>query len=201
MHTLFRIWDLAHRWSTLAIIPSLLISSLFSPGYGDLEPFSVNTGNKRLETPNVLRFAQEGMRFTQAYAGAPVCGITHPCMLIHIHYPYAHIKRLVPSPSFFAIFFDPSFINAQLFFLSHSFTLIHTLNHFLSTLLISSFALLPDDWQAQWSLHCEGEWPHTESPWYNSRGDVAAGRLCNCLVWCAYVQRRAKKSKERCGYI
>ena len=38
-------------------------------GYGDLGCF----GQKLIKTPNIDRLAAEGMRFTQAYAGATVC--------------------------------------------------------------------------------------------------------------------------------
>jgi len=35
-------------------------------------------GNKYLKTPNIDRMATEGMRFTQALAGAPVCRSYQP---------------------------------------------------------------------------------------------------------------------------
>ena len=38
-------------------------------------------GNKYLETPNIDRMAREGIRFTQALAGAPVCAPTR-CTLM-----------------------------------------------------------------------------------------------------------------------
>src|SRR6185436_12794308 len=38
-------------------------------GYGDVGCY----GQKRIKTPNIDRMAAEGMRFTDAYAGAPVC--------------------------------------------------------------------------------------------------------------------------------
>lgn len=45
-------------------------------GYADIEPF----GNKTLRTPNLQRFAQEGMRFTNFYA-TPVCSMSRACLL------------------------------------------------------------------------------------------------------------------------
>jgi arylsulfatase A-like enzyme len=38
-------------------------------GYGDLGSY----GQKLIRTPRLDRMAQEGMRFTQHYAGAPSC--------------------------------------------------------------------------------------------------------------------------------
>ena len=45
-------------------------------GYADIEPF----GNKTLRTPNLKRFAQEGMRFTNFYA-TPVCSMSRASLL------------------------------------------------------------------------------------------------------------------------
>ncbi len=42
---------------------------------------SGHMGNRDLVTPNIDRFASEGMRFTNALAGAPVCGPTR-CVLL-----------------------------------------------------------------------------------------------------------------------
>ncbi|MCH2367757.1 MAG: sulfatase-like hydrolase/transferase, partial [Planctomycetes bacterium] len=38
-------------------------------GYAELGSY----GQKKIKTPHVDRLAREGMRFTQHYAGAPVC--------------------------------------------------------------------------------------------------------------------------------
>ena len=38
-------------------------------------------GNKVVDTPNIDRFAAEGMRFTSAYAAAPVCTPTRAAVL------------------------------------------------------------------------------------------------------------------------
>ena len=42
-------------------------------------------GHRELLTPNIDRFAAEGMRFTNAYAGAPVCGPTRSVLLTGLH--------------------------------------------------------------------------------------------------------------------
>ncbi|MAS76710.1 MAG: N-acetylgalactosamine-6-sulfatase, partial [Verrucomicrobiales bacterium] len=38
-------------------------------------------GNKLVETPNIDRLAKQGMRFTSAYAAAPVCSPTRAAVL------------------------------------------------------------------------------------------------------------------------
>jgi arylsulfatase A len=38
-------------------------------------------GNKRVDTPNIDRFAKQGMRFTDAYAAAPVCSPTRGALI------------------------------------------------------------------------------------------------------------------------
>ena len=38
-------------------------------------------GNKLVETPNIDRLAEQGMRFTSAYAAAPVCSPTRAAVL------------------------------------------------------------------------------------------------------------------------
>ena len=46
-------------------------------GYGELGAY----GQSIIKTPNLDRMAKEGMRFTQHYAGAPVCAPSR-CMLM-----------------------------------------------------------------------------------------------------------------------
>lgn len=46
---------------------------------------SQHMGSKDLITPNIDRFAREGMRFSNAYAGAPVCGPTRCALLTGLH--------------------------------------------------------------------------------------------------------------------
>ncbi|MCH8239725.1 MAG: sulfatase-like hydrolase/transferase, partial [Proteobacteria bacterium] len=38
-------------------------------------------GNKDLDTPHIDRLAEQGMRFTDAYAAAPVCSPTRAAMM------------------------------------------------------------------------------------------------------------------------
>ncbi|MCL4160361.1 UNVERIFIED_CONTAM: hypothetical protein GTU68_040401, partial [Idotea baltica] len=46
-------------------------------GYGELGAF----GQQKIETPHIDQLAQEGMKFTQHYAGAPVCAPSR-CVLL-----------------------------------------------------------------------------------------------------------------------
>ena len=48
--------------------PNIIFIMCDDMGYADLGCY----GQRRIETPNLDRMAQEGMRFTQAYAGSPV---------------------------------------------------------------------------------------------------------------------------------
>lgn len=50
-------------------------------GYGDVGYLQTGSAHGRLETPNLDKLASEGMRFTEAYAGAPVCAPSR-CTLI-----------------------------------------------------------------------------------------------------------------------
>jgi arylsulfatase A-like enzyme len=57
-------------------------------GYGDLGCF----GQKLIQTPNIDRIAAEGMRFTQAYAGATVCAPSRCSLMTGMHNGHAAIR-------------------------------------------------------------------------------------------------------------
>ena len=57
-------------------------------GYGDLGCY----GQKRIETPNLDRMAQEGMRFTQAYAGSPVSAPSRASFMTGQHAGHTHVR-------------------------------------------------------------------------------------------------------------
>jgi arylsulfatase A-like enzyme len=38
-------------------------------------------GQKKIRTPNIDRLAAQGMRFTQAYCGSPVCAPSRCCLM------------------------------------------------------------------------------------------------------------------------
>lgn len=49
-------------------------------------------GQKKIRTPHVDRLAAEGMRFTQAYAGSPVCAPSRCCLMTGKHAGHAAIR-------------------------------------------------------------------------------------------------------------
>lgn len=53
---------------------------------------SGHMGHEKLLTPNIDRFAREGMRFTNAYAGAPVCGPTRCVLLTGRHSGHSSMR-------------------------------------------------------------------------------------------------------------
>ena len=61
--------------------PNIIYLMLDEWGYFE----SGHMGNPDLITPNIDQFASEGMRFTNAYAGAPVCGPTRCSLLTGLH--------------------------------------------------------------------------------------------------------------------
>lgn len=61
--------------------PNIIYLMLDEWGYFE----SGHMGHAELLTPNIDSFAKEGMRFTNAYAGAPVCGPTRCCLLTGLH--------------------------------------------------------------------------------------------------------------------
>lgn len=61
--------------------PNIIYLMLDEWGYFE----SGHMGSRDLVTPNIDRFASEGMRFTNALAGAPVCGPTRCVLLTGLH--------------------------------------------------------------------------------------------------------------------
>ncbi|MCL4157832.1 UNVERIFIED_CONTAM: hypothetical protein GTU68_020634, partial [Idotea baltica] len=57
--------------------PNIIFILADDQGYGDLGCY----GSTALKTPNLDRMATEGMLFTQAYVGSPVCAPTR-CSLL-----------------------------------------------------------------------------------------------------------------------
>src|SRR5690349_837792 len=57
-------------------------------GYGDVGCF----GQRLIQTPNIDRLAAEGMRFTQAYAGATVCAPSRCTLMTGRHNGHAYIR-------------------------------------------------------------------------------------------------------------
>ena len=49
-------------------------------------------GNPYIRTPNIDRFAAEGMRFTHAYAGSPVCAPLRCNLMTGMHAGHASVR-------------------------------------------------------------------------------------------------------------
>lgn len=68
--------------------PNILIIMCDDMGYGDLGCY----GQKYIQTPNLDRMAQEGMRFTQAYAGSPVSAPSRASLMTGQHSGHGHVR-------------------------------------------------------------------------------------------------------------
>ncbi|MGD8499673.1 MAG: arylsulfatase [Phycisphaerales bacterium] len=69
--------------------PNIIYIMLDELGYFELSCM----GNKYLKTPNIDRMATEGMRFTQALAGGPVCAPTRCTLMTGLHTGHATVRR------------------------------------------------------------------------------------------------------------
>ena len=70
------------------IRPNVIFVLADDLGYGDLGCF----GQPLIETPHLDRLAAEGMRFTQAYAGATVCAPSRCALMTGLHGGHASIR-------------------------------------------------------------------------------------------------------------
>lgn len=61
-------------------------------GYGDLGCY----GQQKIKTPNLDRLASEGIRFTQAYAGGPVCTPSRCVLMTGMHNGHTAARDNVP---------------------------------------------------------------------------------------------------------
>ncbi len=68
--------------------PNIIFILADDLGYGDLGCY----GQKRIKSPNLDRMASEGLRFTDAYAGAPVCAPCRCVLMTGLHQGHAHIR-------------------------------------------------------------------------------------------------------------
>ncbi|WP_158594728.1 arylsulfatase [Ulvibacterium marinum] len=68
--------------------PNIIFILADDLGYGDTEPY----GQKVLKTPNIARMAKEGMKFTDHYAGAPVCAPSRSTLMTGMHTGHTPIR-------------------------------------------------------------------------------------------------------------
>ncbi len=68
--------------------PNILLILADDLGYGELGSY----GQSHIRTPNLDRLAAEGLRFTQAYSGSPVCAPSRCTLLTGLHTGHAFIR-------------------------------------------------------------------------------------------------------------
>jgi arylsulfatase len=68
--------------------PNIILILADDLGYGDTGPY----GQVKIETPNIDRLAESGMRFTQHYAGSAVCAPSRCVLLTGLHTGHAQIR-------------------------------------------------------------------------------------------------------------
>lgn len=73
--------------------PNILLIMVDDLGWMDL----ACQGNKLVETPNIDRLAKQGMRFTDAYAAAPVCSPTRAAVLTGLAPARLQITNHIPD--------------------------------------------------------------------------------------------------------
>lgn len=72
--------------------PNIIFIMADDLGYGDLSCY----GQQYFETPNIDRLAQEGIRFTQAYAGASVCTPSRSVLMTGLHNGHTPARDNIP---------------------------------------------------------------------------------------------------------
>ena len=68
--------------------PNIVYIMCDDMGYGDLACY----GQRYILTPNIDRLASDGMRFTQAYAGAPVSAPSRACFMTGQHSGHTEVR-------------------------------------------------------------------------------------------------------------
>ena len=69
-------------------LPNIIYIYADDMGYGELGCY----GQQKIKTPNLDRMAKEGMRFTQHYAGAPVCAPSRAMLMTGKHGGHSYIR-------------------------------------------------------------------------------------------------------------
>lgn len=78
--------------SDAAATPNIIFIMADDLGYGDPGCYGGNT----IDTPNIDRLAKEGLRFTQAYAGGPVCTASRCVLMTGLHNGHTAARDNVP---------------------------------------------------------------------------------------------------------
>ena len=72
--------------------PNIIFILADDLGYGDLGCY----GQKLIQTPNIDHLAKEGIRFTQAYAGGPVCTPSRSVLMTGLHNGHTPARDNIP---------------------------------------------------------------------------------------------------------
>lgn len=72
--------------------PNIIFIMADDLGYGDLGCY----GQKQIKTPNIDNLASEGTRFTQAYAGGPVCTPSRSVLMTGLHNGHTAARDNIP---------------------------------------------------------------------------------------------------------
>ncbi|MEM6278451.1 MAG: exo-alpha-sialidase [Verrucomicrobiota bacterium] len=86
---------LISSWSSLSLLasqPNIVFIIADDLGYGDLGCY----GQELMATPNIDRLAGEGLRFTQAYSGGPVCTSSRSVLMTGLHAGHTPARDNVP---------------------------------------------------------------------------------------------------------
>ncbi|QDV45315.1 Arylsulfatase [Stieleria neptunia] len=75
-----------------SVSPNIVLIVADDLGYGDLGCY----GQKLIATPNIDRLAQQGIRFTQAYAGGPVCTPSRSVLMTGLHGGHTPARDNIP---------------------------------------------------------------------------------------------------------
>lgn len=78
----------AHAQAPEPVRPNIIYIFADDLGYAETGPY----GQEKIKTPNLDRLAAEGMRFTQHYAGAPVCAPSRCMLLTGKHSGHSYIR-------------------------------------------------------------------------------------------------------------
>lgn len=68
--------------------PSIIYILLDDAGYGDLSCY----GQKKFNTPNIDKLAEEGMKFTRHYSGSTVCAPTRCSLMTGLHTGHTYVR-------------------------------------------------------------------------------------------------------------
>ena len=89
----FRCTSTQHEKNQAEIKPNIIYILADDMGYGDLGCY----GQATIKTPNIDKLAEEGIRFTQHYAGATVCAPSRSALLTGKHTGHCSVRGNMPE--------------------------------------------------------------------------------------------------------